>query len=183
MPPIIIVGNVPRGGFVVAPYEMFKVYFYIADDFGGVTTGKGRIEAYYRVNGGDWKQAYVTKAAAGGENWSIYQSIIHRFYGESQDFYVFYREATLPGAPPGSRVEFKIAVTDAEGGHVSYSPVYSYYVANPDGPRILIVDPPSVEAMAFEKSLESLMAQFNASRSFYHYNLSDFEAVAEPLRP
>lgn len=177
MPPIIIVGNVPRG-FVVAPYEMFKVYFYIADDF-GVTTGKGRIEAYYRVNGGDWKQAYVTKAAA-GENWSIYQSIIHRFYGESQDFYVFYREATLPGAPPGSRVEFKIAVTDAEG-HVSYSPVYSYYVANPDGPRILIVDP-SVEAMAFEKSLESLMAQFNASRSFYHYNLSDFEAVAEPLR-
>lgn len=44
MPPIIIVGNVPRGGFVVAPYEMFKVYFYIADDFGGVTTGKGRIE-------------------------------------------------------------------------------------------------------------------------------------------
>ncbi|SEW21304.1 hypothetical protein [Thermococcus thioreducens] len=175
-PPIIIMGNVPKD-FVVGPYEEFTVYFYIADDF-GVTVGEGKVEAYYRVNDGDWKQAYVKKAAA-GENWSLYQSIIRRFYGESQDFYVFYRKINLPGAPPGSRIEFKIVVTDVEG-HVSYSPVYSYYVANPDGPKVLIVDP-SVEAMAFQKSLDSLMAQFNVSRSFYHYNLSDFEAVAKPL--
>ncbi|ASJ05279.1 hypothetical protein [Thermococcus barossii] len=175
-PPIIIVGNIPRD-FVIGPYEEFTVYFYIADDF-GVTTGKGKVEAYYRIDGGDWKPAYVRTAAA-GENWSLYQSIIHRFYGESQNFYVFYRKINLPGAPPGSRIEFKIAVTDVEG-HTSYSPVYSYYVANPGGPKVLIVDP-SVEAMAFEKSLDSLVIQFNVSGSFYHYNLSDFEAVAEPL--
>ena len=175
-PPIIIVGNVPKD-FVVGPYEEFTVYFYIADDF-GVTVGNGKVEAYYRVNDGDWKPAYV-KTAAAGENWSLYQSIIRRFYGESQDFYVFYRKINLPGAPPGSRIEFKIVVTDVEG-HVSYSPVYSYYVANPDGPKVLIVDP-SVEAVAFEKSLDSLITQFNVSRSFYHYNLSDFEAVARPL--
>ncbi|WP_232460958.1 hypothetical protein [Thermococcus radiotolerans] len=175
-PPIIIVGNIPKD-FVVGPYEEFTVYFYIADDF-GVTVGNGKVEAYYRIDDGDWKPAYVRTAAA-GENWSLYQSIIHRFYGESQNFYVFYRKINLPGAPPGSRIEFKIAVTDVEG-HTSYSPVYSYYVANPGGPKVLIVDP-SVEAMAFEKSLDSLMTQFNVSRSFYHYNLSDFEAVAEPL--
>jgi len=175
-PPIIIVGNIPKD-FVVGPYEEFTVYFYIADDF-GVTVGNGKVEAYYRIDDGDWKPAYVRTAAA-GENWSLYQSIIHRFYGESQNFYVFYRKINLPGAPPGSRIEFKIAVTDVEG-HTSYSPVYSYYVANPGGPKVLIVDP-SVEVMAFEKSLDSLMTQFNVSRSFYHYNLSDFEAVAEPL--
>ncbi len=175
-PPIIIVGNLPRN-FVVGPYEEFTVYFYIADDY-GVTIGNGKVEVYYRVNDGEWKQGYV-KTAAAGENWSIYQSIIRRFYGESQNFYVFYRKVKFPGMPPGTRVEFRIEVTDVEG-HTEVSPVYSYYVVNPEGPRVLIVDP-SVEATAFMKSLDSLLRQFNISRNFYHYDLSDFEAVAEPL--
>ena len=175
-PPIIIVGNLPKN-FVVGPYEEFTVYFYIADDY-GITVGNGKVEVYYRINDGDWKQGYV-KTAAAGENWSIYQSIIRRFYGETQNFYVFYRKVKFPGLPPGSRVEFRIEVTDVEG-HVEVSPVYSYYVTNPDGPKVLIVDP-SVEATAFMKSLDSLLVQFNYSRNFYYYDLSDFEAVAEPL--
>ncbi|NJE85227.1 hypothetical protein E3E23_05230 [Thermococcus sp. CX2] len=165
-------GNVPEG-FVIEPSETYTVYFYIAEDF-----GIKNITAYYRINGGGWKPAYV-KTAAAGENWTIYQSIIDRFYGESQNFYVFYRKFNLPAGAPGTKIEFKIEVTDVEG-HVSVSPVYAYYVVNPFGPKILIVDP-SVETMAFERSLSSLIEQFNSSREFYHYNLSDYEAIAEPL--
>ncbi|WP_206204297.1 hypothetical protein [Thermococcus sp. LS1] len=171
-PPLIIVGNIPSN-FVVGPYEEYTVYFYVADDF-----GLGDVRAYYRVNGGEWRPAYA-KTAAAGENWSIYQSIINRFYGETQNFYVFYRKFNIPGAAPGTRIDFKIEATDVEG-HTSVSPVYTYYVTNPAGPKVLIVDP-SVEAMAFERSLDSLMLQFNLSREFYYYNLSDFEAIAEPL--
>ncbi|NJD98409.1 hypothetical protein E3E26_01160 [Thermococcus sp. LS1] len=165
-------GNIPSN-FVVGPYEEYTVYFYVADDF-----GLGDVRAYYRVNGGEWRPAYA-KTAAAGENWSIYQSIINRFYGETQNFYVFYRKFNIPGAAPGTRIDFKIEATDVEG-HTSVSPVYTYYVTNPAGPKVLIVDP-SVEAMAFERSLDSLMLQFNLSREFYYYNLSDFEAIAEPL--
>ncbi|WP_234394441.1 hypothetical protein [Thermococcus piezophilus] len=127
--------------------------------------------------GGGWKPAYVKTAA--GENWTIYQSIIDRFYDESQNFYVFYRKFNLPAGAPGTKIEFKIEVIDVEG-HVSVRPVYAYYVVNPFGPKIIIVDP-SVETMAFERSLPSLIEQFNSSSEFYHNNLSDYEAIAEPL--
>ncbi|CAD5245041.1 hypothetical protein [Thermococcus camini] len=172
-PPIVIVGNPPEGS-VVAPYTEYTIYFLVADDY-GVTTGPGKIEAYYRINDGEWKEAYLRTTA---EN-PVVASLRARFYGESQNFYVFYRRFTIPGLPAGSRVEFKIKVTDVEN-HVSFSPVYTYYVVNPEGPRVLIVDP-SVEALAFERSFDWVTAQVNASRAFYHYNLSDFEAVLRSL--
>lgn len=172
-PPIIIVGNPPEG-FAVAPDSEYTVYFLVADDF-GVLVDKGGIRAYYRINGGEWREAYLKRTP---EN-PVIQSLRARFYGEKQDFYLFYRQFKIPGAAPGSRIEFKIEATDVEN-HTSYSPVYTYYVVNPEGPRVLIVDP-SVEALAFERSFDWVTVQVNASWEFYHYNLSDFEAVLRPL--
>ncbi|AFL95506.1 hypothetical protein CL1_1307 [Thermococcus cleftensis] len=172
-PPLIIVGN-PPAGHSVAPYTDYTVYFLVADDY-GVTTGSGRIAAYYRINGGEWKEAYLKTTA---EN-PVVASLRARFYGESQNFYVFYRRFTIPGLPPGSRVEFRVEATDVEG-HTSYSPVYTYYVVNPQSPRVLVVDP-SVDAVGFLPYLDSIEGQLNVSRDYYHYNLSDVEAVAGPL--
>ncbi|ASJ07731.1 hypothetical protein A3L11_00185 [Thermococcus siculi] len=171
--PIIIVGN-PPDGLSVPPYSEYTVYFMVADDF-GVRASEGGIKAYYRINGGDWREAYLKTTA---EN-PVIQSIRARFYGEEQYFYIFYRRFTIPGAEPGSKVEFRIEARDVEN-HTSYSPVYTYYVVNPSGPRVLIVDP-SVEALSFERSLKSVTMQVNFSQAFYHYNLSDFEAVLRPL--
>ncbi|WP_297464288.1 hypothetical protein [Thermococcus sp.] len=171
-PPLIIVGNFPDG-LAVKPNSEYTVYFMVADDYG--VDINGGIHAYYRLNGGRWREAFLKKPP---EN-PIIQSIRARFYGETQDFYVFYRRFTIPGAEAGTRVDFFVEATDVEN-HTSRSPVYTYYVINPSGKRVLVVDP-SVEAISLLRSLASVELQLKASRERYHYNLSDVEDKIKPL--
>ena len=172
-PPLIIVGNAPHD-HVVQPGNEEVVYFYVADIF-----PPKNITAYYRVDDGEWKTAFVKDAIA-GESWDIYRSIINRYYGTNPDrFYVYYKELIVPAQKPGARVNFKVVVTGPTG-KVSVSPVYTFYVVNPSGDRVLIVDP-SLDAMSYLKSMGSVMDMINASKEFYNYNLSDYEAGVAQL--
>ncbi|WP_297437608.1 hypothetical protein [Thermococcus sp.] len=173
-PPLIIVGNVPSG-HSIGPGAEEVVYFYVADMF-----PPKNVTAYYRVNDGEWKTAFVKDAAA-GESWNVYQSIINRYYGNNPDkFYVYYKKLTIPAQQPGVKVDFKVVVTGPTG-KVSVSPVYTFYVVNPSGERVLIVDP-SVDARSYLDSLNSVVDMINASLEFYNYNLSDYEAAVAPLK-
>ncbi len=173
-PPLIIVGNAPSG-HAIQPGTEEVVYFYVADMF-----PPKNITAYYRVNDGEWKTAFVKDAAA-GESWDVYQSIINRYYGNNPSkFYVYYKKLTIPAQQPGVKVDFKVVVTGPTG-KVSVSPVYTFYVVNPSGERVLIVDP-SVDARSYLDSLNSVVDMINASREFYNYNLSDYEAAVTPLK-
>ncbi|AHF80033.1 hypothetical protein [Thermococcus paralvinellae] len=174
-PPIVIVGNPYPKFFTIHPNNSYTVYLYGIDD-----VSIAKIGIYYRVNRGEWKWLYATRATI-NENEAIYNEITSKFLTQDFDFTTFYGKVTLPPQPAGTLVEFKVVVEDEEG-HIVESPIGFYFVANPNGKKILIVDP-SLKFWAMIKNLKDLEMMVNLSSERYDYNMSDYEKLISLLKP
>ena len=174
-PPIVIVGNPYPNFFTIQPNSSYTVYLYVIDD-----VGIAKIGIYYRVNRGEWRWLYATRATI-NENEDIYNAITSKFLTQDFNFTTFYGKVTLPPQPAGTLIEFKVVVEDEEG-HIIESPIGLYFVANPDGKKILIVDP-SLKFWAMVENLKDLELMVNLSSERYDYNMSDYEKLIPLLKP
>ncbi|WP_457752961.1 hypothetical protein [Thermococcus sp.] len=173
-PPVIVVGNLYPKFLTVSPNTSYTVYLYGIDDVGIVKMG-----IYYRVNRGNWKWLYASEATV-NENETMYNIIASRFLTQKFNFTTFYGKATIPPQPPGSLVEFKAVIEDKEGNIVE-SPVGIYFVPNPGGKKILIVDP-SLKLWGMVQNLKDLDLMVNLSFERYYYNMSNYKDVLSLLR-
>lgn len=174
-PPIVIVGNPYPKFFTIHPNNSYTVYLYGIDD-----VGIAKIGIYYRVNRGEWEWLYAKRATI-NENEAVYNEIISKFLTQDFNFTTFYGKVTLPPQPAGTLVEFKVVVEDEEGRIVE-SPIGLYFVANPNGKKILIVDP-SLKFWTMIENLKDLELMVNLSSERYDYNMSDYEKLIPLLKP
>lgn len=174
-PPIVLLGTPYPRYLSVLPNETFDAYFYIVEDI-----DIEEINFYYRVNGGEWIKRYSDKVPI-NENPSMYDYFFSRFTSTNFTLRTEYRKAEIPPQPAGSRVEFRVVVKDKEG-HVVESERGFYIVSNPDGIRVLVVDP-TIEARLFIQNWDSIEGMVNGTKNGYPYDLSDYEAKLSELAP
>ncbi|WP_048150405.1 hypothetical protein [Palaeococcus ferrophilus] len=174
-PPIVLLGTPYPQYLSVLPNETFDAYFYIVEDI-----DVEEINFYYRVNEGEWIKRYSDRVPI-NENPAMYDYFFSRFTTTNFTLRTEYRKAEIPPQPAGSRVEFKVVVKDKEG-HVVESERGFYIVSNPEGTRVLIVDP-TIEARLFIQNWENIEAMVNGTKKGYPYNLSDYESRLSELAP
>ncbi|MBO8173907.1 MAG: hypothetical protein H0Z18_01465 [Thermococcus sp.] len=174
-PPVIVVGNPYPKFLTILPNNSYTIYLYGIDDVGIV-----RIGIYYRVNRGEWKWLYASEATI-NENEVIYNAITSKFLTQKFNFTTFYGKVTIPPQPTGTLVEFKAVIEDEEGNVVE-SPVGIYFVPNPNGKRVLIVDP-SLKFWAMVENLEDLDLMVTLASERYYYNMSNYGKLLPLLRP
>jgi len=173
-PSIVILGN-PYPKYLSIPEgQEYTVYFYVIEDL-----DFEEITFYYRVNYGEW-QTRPTQIANINENEEIYDSIVSRIYNKSAVLRTFYGKATIPAQKAGSVVEFKVTVKDKEG-HLSESITGKYFVVNPSGKRILIVDP-SVKEEVFLEGAVNVERLVNSTEK-YPVDLSDYKEMLDKVLP
>ncbi|USS41467.1 hypothetical protein NF865_04650 [Thermococcus aggregans] len=173
-PSLVILGNPYLKYFSLPEGEEYTAYFYVIEDL-----DIENVTLYYRVNYGEW-QTRPTKVANINENEEIYNSIVSRIYNRSAIMRTFYGKATIPAQEAGSVVEFKVVVKDKEG-HISESIIGKYFVVNPSGKRVLIVDP-SVKEELYLEGAENVEVLINATEE-YPVDLSDYQAKLDKVKP
>ena len=174
-PPLIIVGNPYPKYLSLSPNETYTVYLYVADDVEIRET-----KLYYKVNDGEWKSIYAVRATI-NENEEMYESIVSKFTTKEFKFTTFYGKATIPSQKPGSRVYFKVVAQDAEG-HIVESQIGTYIVSNPEGKRVMVVDP-SVKYRAFLENMRFIKEMINYTKEKYFYDMSEYQKTVEFLEP
>lgn len=171
-PPIVMLGNpYPE----VAPNETFTAYFYVVEDL-----DIAEMAGYYRVNGGEWIKRKIMQATV-NENPDVYNALFGRFTTGNITLRTFFGKMTIPPQPAGSRVEFKIVVKDVEG-HVTESQHGIYFTSNPEGKKVLIVDP-GIKTRLNLLNLDNISDMVNLTKAHYPYNISDLENMVENLEP
>lgn len=173
-PSLVILGNPYPKYFSIPEGEEYTAYFYVIEDL-----DIEEVTFYYRINYGEW-QARPIKSANINENEEIYNSIVSRIYNKSAILRTFYGKAIIPGQKAGSVVEFKVVVKDKEG-HISESIIGKYFVVNPSGKHILIVDP-SVKEELFLEGAENVERLVNATEK-YPVDLSDYKEELDKVKP
>ena len=173
-PSLVILGNPYPKYFSLSEGEEYTAYFYVIEDL-----DIEEVTFYYRVNYGEW-QTRPTKIANINENEEIYNSIVSRIYNKSAILRTFYGKATIPAQEAGSVVEFKVVVKDKEG-HISESIIGKYFVVNPSGKRVLIVDP-SVKEELYLEGAENVERLINATEK-YPVDLSDYKRELDKVKP
>jgi len=173
-PSLVILGNPYPKYFSLPEGEEYTAYFYVIEDL-----DIEEVTFYYRVNYGEW-QTRPTKIANINENEEIYNSIVSRIYNKSAILRTFYGKATIPAQEAGSVVEFKVVVKDKEG-HISESIIGKYFVVNPSGKRVLIVDP-SVKEELYLEGAENVERLINATEK-YPVDLSDYKRELDKVKP
>lgn len=173
-PSLVILGNPYPKYFSLPEGEEYTAYFYVIEDL-----DIEEVTFYYRVNYGEW-QTRPTKIANINENEEIYNSIVSRIYNKSAILRTFYGKATIPAQGAGSVVEFKVVVKDKEG-HISESIIGKYFVVNPSGKRVLIVDP-SVKEELYLEGAENVERLINATEK-YPVDLSDYKRELDKVKP
>ncbi|WP_456321656.1 hypothetical protein [Palaeococcus sp. (in: euryarchaeotes)] len=174
-PPIVVLGNPYPKYLSVAPNETFSAYFYVVEDL-DIAEMKG----YYRVNGGEWINRKILQATV-NENPDVYNSLFGRFTTGNITLRTFFGKITIPPQPAGSKVEFKIVVKDVEG-HVTESQHGIYFTSNPEGKKVLIVDP-NVKTRTNLLNLNNISEMLNLTKEHYPYDMSDLEKIVEDLKP
>lgn len=173
-PSLVILGNPYPKYFSIPEGEEYTAYFYVIEDL-----DIEEVTFYYRVNYGEW-QTRAVKTATINENEEMYNSIVSRIYNRSAIIRTFYGKATIPAQKAGSVVEFKVVVKDKEG-HISESIIGKYFVVNPSGKHVLIVDP-SVREELFLEGAESVELLVNATE-VYPVDLSDYKEELDKVKP
>lgn len=172
-PPLVILGNPYPEYLSLFPNETYTVYIYVADDVEIRET-----KLYYKVNDGEWMPIYAVRATI-NENEGMYEAIVSKFTTKEFKFTTFYGRATIPPQKPGSRVYFKAVAHDAEG-HIVESQIGTYIVSNPEGKRVMVVDP-SVKYRAFLENMRFIKDMINYTKEKYFYDMSEYLKTVEFL--